>query len=120
TSLNLSVTRSMLVVVHSVLVFFGVAWISPLRTRARWVKEGQNPWRRSCLAISRLESRAVACQRGAYTESDSEIGIDEMAEHFLRTPLTRYGPSEQQLAAHVTKGRSNRLDGCQIFLNDIA
>src|SRR5262249_58899833 len=76
--------------------------------------------RRYFLASSRLEPRAVSCQRGAYTESDSEIGIDEMAEHFLRTPLTRYGPSEQQLAAHVTKGRSNRLDGCQIFLNDIA
>src|SRR5713101_7146869 len=76
--------------------------------------------RRYFLASSRLESRAVSCQSGAYTESASEIGIDEMAEHFLRAPLTRYGPSEQQFAAHVSKGRSNRLDGCQVFLNDIA
>src|SRR5207244_3398909 len=48
--------------------------------------------RRYFLASSCLESRAVSCQRAAYTESDSEIGIDEMAEHFLRTPHTRYGP----------------------------
>src|SRR5260370_370404 len=34
--------------------------------------------------------------------------------------FTRHGPSEQQLAAHVTKGRPNRLDGCQVFLDDFA
>jgi hypothetical protein len=61
-----------------------------------------------------------ACSASAYTESGSQIGIDEMAEHFLRTPLTRHGLSEQQFAAHVSKGRLNRLDGCQVFLNDSA
>jgi len=53
--------------------------------------------RRCFLARSRLESRAVSFQRGAYTESDSEIGIDEMAEHFPEN--STYPPRAERTTA---------------------